>query len=434
MSGASPGSPAALRHINQAHVLAVVRRSEALRLGEIAETTGLSRPTVASALDELQEAGWVEFLEEHPDGRSRLGRPARLVRFRADAGYVVGIDIGAHRASVVVTDLEGAEAATVRRSTSDARDRHQLLAAVRTAVREALARAGIDRRAVMSVAVGTPGIINPAGNIVMQAPGLPGWTSLNLARELHRSFHCAVHIENDVNLAVLGERWRGAATDANTVVFILWGERVGAGIFIDGRLHRGAAGAAGEIGYLNVVDPIGADVRVDKEGRGPFERAVAAGAVMTLGKEAARRHSGALRELARTEGHLDAAAVFAAAARGDATARTVVDTVTARLARGLAPLMLVIDPDVVVIGGGISLAGPAVLDAVRKHVHRLTLVPTPLRLSTLGEDAVVSGAIRLALSDVERHVLPSLEAPEPDSSAGLVLRAEQAQSRALSDE
>lgn len=419
----SPGSPPVLRRINQAHVLGAVRSSEVLRLGEIAKITGLSRPTVSNVLDELHDAGWVRFLDEHPEGRAGLGRPARMVQFRADAGYVVGIDIGAHRTSVIVADLEGTRAATVRRSTSGAHDRQQLLATVRSAVREALTRSRVGRRAVMSVAVGTPGIINRATNTVVQAPGLPGWTSLNLARELHRSFHCAVHIENDVNLAVLGERWRGSATDADTVVFVSWGERVGAGICIDGRLHRGAGGAAGEIGYLNVLDPTSTDVRADEEGRGPLERAVGAGAVVAMGKQAARRHAGPLRELARSGGDFDAAAVFAASMQGDAAARTVIDTVTARLARALAPLMLVLDPDVVVIGGGISRAGPSVLDNVRRHVHRLTLVPTPLRLSTLGEEAVVIGAVRLALSDVEHRVLPSLDGPSPDFSPGLVLRA-----------
>ena len=408
MSGASPGSPAALRQINQAHVLSAVRRSEALRLGEIAETTGLSRPTIASALDELHDAGWVDFLDEHPKGRSGLGRPARLVRFRAEAGYVVGIDIGAHRTGVVVADLNGTPVATLKRGTAGAHDRHQLLGAVRATVHDALAQSGVGRNAVMSVAVGSPGIIHPTESMVVQAPSLPGWASLNLAKELRRSFRCPVQVENDVNLAVLGECWRGAAKSARTVVFVLWGERVGAGIYIDGQLHRGASGAAGELGYLSVLDPSGKEVLVDELGLGPFERAVGAGAIVAMGKQASRGRANGKSELARAGEELDAARVFSAAAAGDRAARQVVDTVIARLARGLAPLLLVLDPDILIIGGGVSRAGKAVLDALRLQVHRLTLVATPLELSALGDDAVVIGAVRLALTDVEQRVLPSL--------------------------
>jgi predicted NBD/HSP70 family sugar kinase len=407
VSGASPGSPAALRHINQARVLAAVRGSEPLRLGEVAETTGLSRPTVASALDELHDAGWVDFLDEHAKGRSGLGRPARLVRFRSEAGYVVGIDIGAHRTGVVVADLAGRPVATLKRSTTGAQDRHQLLAAVRATVHEALAQSRVGRSTVMSVAVGSPGIINPTESMVVQAPSLPGWASLNLAKELRRSFRCPVQVENDVNLAVLGECWRGAARSARTVVFVLWGERVGAGIFVDGHLHRGAAGAAGELGYLSVLDPSSKEVLIDEHGLGPFERAVGAGAIVGMGRQASRR-AGGKSELARAGDELDAALVFSAAAAGDRTAGQVVEAVIARLARGLAPLLLVLDPDILVIGGGVSRAGQAVLDALRLQVHRLTLVDTPLELSQLGEDAVAIGAVRLALTDAEQRVLPSL--------------------------
>ena len=411
-SDSSPGGTAVLRRINQAHVLSAVRSSEALRLGDVAKITGLSRPTVTNVLEELHDAGWVKFCDDHPEGRAGLGRPARMIQFRAGAGYVVGIDIGAHRTAVVVADLDGTPAAKVTQSTSAANDRHRVLAAVRAAVQEALLRSRVDRRAILSVTVGTPGIIDRAGRTVIEAPDLPGWTSLNLAHEIERWFHCAVRIENDVNLAVLGERWQGAATDANTVIFIWWGERVGAGICIGGQVHRGATGAAGEIGYINILDPLGREVPFDDECDGTLSRAISAGTIVAMAKDAARRHAGPLRKLMRLEGPLDAASVFAASAQGDVGARSVVATVSARLARGLAPLMLLLDPDVVIIGGGISRAGAPLLDAVRKDVERLTVVPTPLRLSTLGEDAVVVGAVRLALSDVEHRVLPSLD-PEP---------------------
>jgi predicted NBD/HSP70 family sugar kinase len=399
--------PPLLRLINQGKVLAVLRAGGPMRVGELARLSGLSRPTVSHVVDQLSEAGWVDFLEREPDGQRQLGRPARVARFRADAGYVLGIDIGPHQTAVLVADLDGRTVGSARRSTSSAQDQHQLLAAVRSAVDAALRAAGVAKRAVLSVAVGSPGIIDRRAGTVVQAPGLPGWTTLDLNQQLRRFFRCPVLVDNDVNLAVLGERWRGVARDADTVVFVLWGERVGAGICIGGQLHRGKGDAAGEIGYLTVLGDDGGGAQPDGEGRGPFEREVGASAIVRLARTLAADPARASTLSGRPD--LDVPEVFAAA-DDDATAREVVDTIAVRLARGLAPLMLTLDPDVLVIGGGISQAGPRILDSVDQHLQRLVLTPTPLRLSALGGDAVVTGAVRYALDDVAARLLPNADA------------------------
>lgn len=407
MSGA--GGLPLLRRINQGAVLATLRGAGALRLGELAERSGLSRPTVSHVLAQLHEEGWVEYLDEHPAGRSGLGRPARLVRFRAGAGYVMGIDIGPHRTSVIIADLDGNPAATVRRSTCGAQDERELLSAVQSAAREGLRLAGVPRNRILSVVAGSPGIIDQQTGAVVLAPGLPGWTALNLTAQLRRSFRCPVQVENDVNLAVLGERWRGTASDARSLVFVLWGERIGAGICVDGRLHRGASNAAGEIGYLTVL-PDGDDA-LPPDGRGPFEEKVGAGAIAELAKNSVRGNGGILDMTLSRTGTIRPAEVFTAAHAGDRVAQDIVEVACGRLARGLAPLLLVVDPEVMVIGGGVSKAGPIVLEAVQRRLRRLTLVTTRLELSTLGDDAVVTGAVRVALTDVEERLLHGAAAP-----------------------
>jgi predicted NBD/HSP70 family sugar kinase len=401
--------PPLLRQLSQGKVLTALREVPHLRLAEIARRTGLSRPTVSEVVDELREAGWVDYVEEHRDSRNVIGRPARLVRFRADAGCVLGIDIGPHHTSTVVADLNGEPLTTSRRATSGAQDGRELLAVVRSAIREALHEAGFKREQVLAAAAGSPGILDPDSSKLVQAPGLPGWTSLNLRAELRRSLRCPVQVENDVNLAVLGEQWRGIARNTPTVVFALWGQRVGGGICIDGRLHRGTSGAAGEIGYLTVLEPHSHDgARPDAQGRGPFERLTGASAIVDLARSLPYRRSPRLAALLRDDA-LDVVSVFDAAADGDSGAQGVIDTIAARLARGLAPVLLVLDPDLLVIGGGLSRAGPIVLDAVTRHLRPLTLVPTPIELSLLGDDAVVMGAVRLALDDVENRLLPPNE-------------------------
>jgi predicted NBD/HSP70 family sugar kinase len=189
-------------------------------------------------------------------------------------------------------------------------------------------------------------------------------------------------------------------------VFILWGERVGAGVLIGGQLHRGAANAAGEIGFLSL--DAGTTAEPDGLGRGPFERLVVADAIVEAARAAAARQGGELaRLLAEAPERLDAEAVFAAAAHGDPVAVEVVQTIAARFARGLAPVLLVLDPDLVVIGAGLSRAGDALLAAIEACVRPLTLVPPKLELSSLGDEAVTLGAVELALADAQRRLLPA---------------------------
>ena len=327
------------------------------------------------------------------------------MRFRAEAAYVVGIDIGRHKALVTVADLAGSIVARHREDASGASTSADLLAVLRTAARGALATAGIRRTDVASVAAGTPGLVDWPRGAVTLAPGLPGW-KIELARELRRSFRCPVQVENDANLAALAERRHGLARDAHTLVFIYWGERVGAGVLIGDRLHRGAANAAGEIGFL-ALDP-GTTAAPDEFGRGPFERMVGAEAIVEVGRSAAARHGGVLAGLGLdgTDAR-GAEAVFAAAAEGDVAAVEAVHTIARRFARGLAPVLLVLDPDLVVIGAGVSRAGSALLAAIEDSVGPLTLVPPRLELSRLGDEAVALGAVELALADAETRLLPA---------------------------
>jgi predicted NBD/HSP70 family sugar kinase len=391
------GGPPLLREINTAAVLTVLRGSIPLRLAEIAARTGLSRPTVGQSVSKLVVDGWAEYV----DGATSPGpgRPARRVRFRSETAYVVGIDVGPHKIRTVVADLDGEVVARSQVESHGLRTSGQLLGRARWSVTTALRRARVPRERVASVAVGTPGTVDPSTHVLTSAPSLEGWESLGLGDAVHAWFDCPVQVENDANLAALAESWRGVARGVDTVVYVHWGARIGAGVLIGGRLHRGVAGAAGEIGYLAVTG--GArDARPDARGLGPFERAVNAAAIVELAGRASGSRRGAPQ---------DVGAVFAAARAGDGTARRAVETTSARLAKGLAPVLLVLDPDLMVLGGGISLGGSELLAVVERQLSRLTLTPPRLELSALGADATATGAVRLALTDVERRLLPTMK-------------------------
>lgn len=374
-----PQGTRVLRRMNTATVLDAVRRKadEPMRLTELVELTGLTRPTVAQAVDELVESGW---LRQHAAEPSSLGgRPAVRVSLNGRAAPVLGLDVGPHTVTAGVADLAGAQLAVTRRSVTGTGATH-LLAMIDDITSATLAAADVASADVAMVAVGSPGIVD--GGRVLFAPSIPGWSSIDLAEHLCARFACPVQVENDANLAALAVAHERAPD--GTLLAVQWGERLGAGVVIDGRLHRGA-GEAGEIGFIR---PPGHDPR-DDGGRGPLERTIGAEAITELAWQAGMT------------GH-DAAGVFAAAGAGDATALAVVDRVARTFAEAVAPAVLVLSPHAIVIGGGVARAGAVLLDAIRRHLTELTLTPPRLELSDLAEHTVLTGALRMALDRVWR--------------------------------
>ncbi len=448
MQSASAGSgPHALRRINTAAVLSALRAGGPSRIADLMELTDLSRPAVTRAVEALTAEGWVADAnaddaggaERAPDAggtparRGQLGRPAALLRFRAEAGHVLGIDVGPHKILAMVADLDGTVVAE-RRFDTRGLDGEAVQAAILAVASEVCARVPVGT--LMSAAIGTPGLVDTRTGVVTFAPSIPGWTGIPIAATLHEHLACPVALHNDVNLAVLAERWRGSAVGVGTLVFLQWSARVGTGIMIDGRLHVGAASAAGELGFLDLAveaerageraddpetalgggnpggRPGGSDAAKTAEAAtmGPFERQVGASAIIDLAIAEATRHGdAALLELMKSaRAYDDAAALFDAAAAGSALAETIIDTICARLARGLAAVHLILDPELIVIGGGLSRAGEQLLAAVERHLRLRTLVPPRLALSALGDTAVALGAVRSALNDVNDRVLTPL--------------------------
>jgi len=382
-------------------VLRAIRSHGPISRAELAKTIGLSKPTVNEVVEGLLGKGTV--LESDANGAERPlrpGRRARLLRFRADLGHVLGIDIGANKLLVVVADLNGDVVASQRRPVQarERADAAALLRQVQAAATAALAAAGTRRSLLQAVGVGTPGVVDPATGRLSLAPQLGGWESLPLGRRLQRSFPCPVLVENEVHLSVLAERWRGAAQGIDDALFVQAGYGIGGGLLVGGRLYRGANGAAGEIGYLPFTDDWS-----PRDGLGPFEHAAGGSAYARHGHRAAATRGGRrLLELAGGDPDaIDAEIVFAAAAESNATALRIVDTLVRRLARGIAAAAIVVDPRTVIVGGGLSRAGEMLLRPLERELADLVPIAPQVVLSDLGEEAVALGAVRLAVQTVE---------------------------------
>ncbi|MEV4014700.1 ROK family transcriptional regulator [Nonomuraea angiospora] len=399
MTEERPAGTPVLRRMNRAAVLDAVRRRapEPVRVAELARLTELTRPTVAQAVEDLLAAGW---LRQVAPQQATVGRPATRFSLNGRAAPVLALDVGPHTVTAGIADLAGERLATIRQPVSRRGARH-LLEAVDEATGAALAAAGLAAEQIAAVTAATPGIVEVATGRVLFAPSVPGWPEIDLAGRLRDRFRCAVTVENDANLAALAAVHRRAG--AGTLLAVQWGERLGAGVVIDGRLHRGA-GQAGEIGFIrptgdlpdsagDLPDPVG-------DGRGPLERAIGAEAIVDLARRRAAGHPDS--RLARAT---DAAAVFTAAADGDPMAVEVVDRVAAVFAEAIAPAVLVLSPHAIVIGGGIARAGAVLLDAIARHLADLVLTPPSVELSELAEGTVLTGAIQLALEEVWRDTL-----------------------------
>ncbi|WP_256961691.1 ROK family transcriptional regulator [Streptomyces sp. NRRL B-24572] len=369
------GDPTLLRRLNTEAVLRVLRTAEPMTLTQIGKAAGLSRQTVDVVIDELTEGGWIEQIAPE----RTVGRPARRYRFRAEGRHVLGIDIGVTGATYLLADLDGTVLASSHVDIATDGTSEDRLEAVRLGGAALLA----DRPDVRlgGLALGVPAIVDAYGLVRLSTP-LPEWNGLDLVAEASTWFGCAAHVENDANLAALAEHWQGAAQGATDFIQLIAGRRSGAGMMLGGRLHRGRGGAAGEIGALDVLGWESEAIDVIRNAPDP-------------------------------------AGLFADARAGDAEAAARVDRFARVVAQGLAAMILTVNPDLVVIGGGLSQAGEAVTDPIRTHLDRICLDPPEVTASVLGTEAVSLGAVRLALE----HLNVSLFGSHGTASGGVLSRA-----------
>jgi predicted NBD/HSP70 family sugar kinase len=368
------GTPALLRTLNQGALMQRLRDGGPLSRAQLARDTGLSKPTVSQALAELEAVGLVRAVG--PAAPSR-GRTALLYEPDPTAGYVVGIDIGRAWIRVAVADLAGT---IITRSDTPNKAR-TAGAVVRSAAREARAavkRAGIGWKRVVHTVVGSPGVFDPSTGRLWHAPNLPDWSKPGLAAELRDALTPSTTIDNDANLAAVGERDFGRGRDARRFVYVELGTGLGVGIVIDGELYRGARGAAGEVGYIPLPDGAQSE-------RGRLEEETSAAAVVSAARKAGMR------------GALTAKDVFDAARGGDKRALAAVETTAERVALLLATISAVVDPEFAVLGGGLGGSADLLVPRVEELLKQLTPLETRIEASELGQDAIVLGAIATAL-------------------------------------
>ncbi|GAB2613577.1 ROK family transcriptional regulator [Streptomyces capparidis] len=376
----TPGTPRLLRAINDRAALDLLLEHGPLSRTRLGALTGLSKPTASQLLSRLEAAGLVV-----PTGTS-AGRPgpgAQLYEVNPDAAHVAGLDVTPARIRAAVADITGRTVGSFRLPTPGRRARGAV-ERVRRALDGALADAGLGRERLHRVVIGTPGAFDPGTGRLRYAPHLPGWHSPGLLDELGAALGVPFEVDNDVNLAAVAEQRLGRARTCRDFV-LLWGdEGIGAAVVIGGRLHRGATGGAGEVAFLPLPGtPL---VRgVGRANEGGFQALAGGPAVLAL----AREHGIAARDARQA-----VAGLPAAGGAGEAVLRGFAQ----RLAVGLAAVVAVVDPELIVLGGGLITAGGEPLRRlVQAELAQLTVPRPKLVLTGVTEHPVVCGALQSAL-------------------------------------
>ncbi|MER5301607.1 ROK family transcriptional regulator [Streptomyces lasiicapitis] len=362
-----------LRAANERLLLDRLRAGGAASRAQLARETGLSKPTVSSALAALAESGLVREAGTRAPER---GRTAVLYVADPTAGHVLGVDVGRGWLRVALADLDGTvvERADVH---NRARSSGALVDLIAATCREAVAGSGVGDAAVVHAVLGTPGVYDAERRRVRFANHLPGWGRAGLIDGLRAQLGgVPLDVHNDANLAALGEYTFGVGAGSRLFAYIMIGTGLGMGVVSEGRLFTGARGGAGEIGFL----PWPGRQKPDT-----LEDAVSGVAVV----EAARRFG--------MTGQLSAKTVFDAARAGTPAARKAVGLEAERVAYTIAAAAAVLDPDLVVLGGGVGQGLDLVLEPVQETLRTLTPLRPRIAASALGEDAVVLGAVATAL-------------------------------------
>ncbi|MGF1427926.1 ROK family transcriptional regulator [Kitasatospora sp. LaBMicrA B282] len=395
MTTARPATPSTARAINDRLALDLLLNHGPLTATELRTLTGLSRPTVADLLERLQRGDLVSIVGER--GEQRRGPNARLYALRADRAHIAGIDVRTVGVTLTVADLTGRSLAGAALPV-DPEDpsgpppdfAERVLATLLATAEQAGARE------LHTVAVGAPGLVDPASGALSATSRLHGWHA-ELVATLRSGLTGQVLLENEANLAGLAEHRLGAATDRDTFVLLWLGHGTGAAVVLDGRLRRGSSGGTGEIGFLPVPGTVG--LPADSSCDGGFHSLAGGPAVCAL----ARRHGLPVGD--GGDGAPPAeAAVLAAVAAGPAGA-AFLDELADRVAIGASAVSVILDPGCVVLGGEVGRAGGAALaERVAERLARLSPLHTEVRAGAAGGGAVLSGAV-LTASDAARRDL-----------------------------
>jgi predicted NBD/HSP70 family sugar kinase len=364
-----------LRALNERTVLEAIRADAPISRAELSRRVGISKPTVSLALQSLLDARLVRPV----DGAHRGRYGATLFESVPEARLVLGLDMGARFLRGAICDLHGDVRARQDLETAGA-DALSLLDSAADLRLQLIAASELSPDAIDGAIIGVPGAVDPTTGDVRLAENIAKLAGLEIGHELESRLGVTVSVENDINLAAVGEHWRGVARGVENFAFLSVGTGLGAGLVIRGELHRGHHGAAGELDFA-----LGEAARERDD--------PCAAAISEFADELAREG----RLATAVQAPFAVPAVFGAARAGDALARAVVAEAARRIAVHIAPIAAVGDLELVVLGGGVGANGDLLLAPIRELLAAQLPFAPRVEVSSLGDAAVITGALAIGL-------------------------------------
>jgi glucokinase len=392
------GRPSLLRRTNALTILKLLREAGPCSRADLVRASGMSAPTVTNVVSDLLAADLIKPLGE---GESSGGRPPDIIRFKAERGCIVGVQISAHLVSFLLTDLSGEELDTAQVPLDDRETNPEAICGlIVEEIRLLFRKHKKAREQLLVLVVGVPAITNIEEGIVLSISTLEDWRSVPLRRLLSKYVDCLVIIENDTNLAAAGERYRGASRTEQTFVLIDIGANVSAGIVLEGKLHHGAQWSAGEIAYLRLPRVLRKQPALYEFGE--LESVLTSAGILKSWNEAVikQRHASTAASI-----QMDAEGVLNLAQNGDPLARRIILHRAKIVADVIVNLSLVLNPGLILLGGTVG-SHPTLLNFVTKELEQSEFAIPKIAAASLGESAVLWGAIALALEKIPSLLLP----------------------------
>jgi glucokinase len=393
------GRPSVLRHTNAHGILKLLRDFGSCSRADLVRASGLSAPTVTNVVKDLLRKGLVEPLGE---GESSGGRPPDMIRFHAERGCLLAVQISAGSLSFLLTDLNGIELETRNISLANCNTTPSAICGyIETELKLLLRKQKKTRDQLLAIVVGVPAITNVDEGTVLAISTLEGWRSVPLRAMLTKVAHCPVMLENDMNLAAQGEQFCGAAQSEKDFVLIDIGENVGAGIFLDGRIHHGSQWSAGEIGYMRLPGTSRRQPTIHEFGE--LEMVLTSSGILKSWHETSDKQT---KDQKRDADERNAIAILDLAYAGDARAKKIVRKRAEIVADIIVDLSLILNPSLILLAGEIG-GHPALIEFVRQQLQGSEFAVPRIGSGTPGNRAVLWGAIALALDAIPSVLLPA---------------------------
>ncbi len=382
-------------------VLDQIRRHQALTKNDLVELTDYSRSKIAGCINTLVDK---EILTKDGFGENTGGRRSVLYTLNGKRGLLFGADIGATSIDLIITDLNRQILARYSESALVTDGPTKILDRITYLFNELLEKHALSKQQVLAFGIGVPGPVNFKEGMVVSPPIMPGWDHFPIIQYLQKSWpQTHIIVDNDVNIMALGEYNTLKNSDRKNIIFIKIGSGIGAGIISNGEIYRGSSGCAGDIGHICV----------DKNGpicpcgnRGCLEVLAGGFAIADLAMKAVEegRSSILKKYFEQNQGKLTAKDVGAAAKEGDEVSIKIIRESGRIIGEVLAVLVNFYNPNMIVIGGGVSKLGNLLLSSIRQAVLKRSLPlatkELPIVFSSILEDAGVIGAMNLALDQL----------------------------------